>query len=168
MLSLPAILPDLIHRFGVAGVMLGAGLEGETAVVVGGGLARKGLFSPWMAGLAAFAGSFLVDQLIFAIGRNRREGSFVQRIRKKPVFDRAVRFVERHPLPFCFGFRFLYGFRIAGPLAIGISAIPARHFAIINAVSALLWASVFTMIGYRFEDEFERALHWVGSLLHLA
>ena len=80
------------------------------------------------------------------------------------MFARAIGFIDRHPLPFCFAFRFLYGFRIAGPLAIGVSDVPARTFAIVNFVSAAVWATVFTLIGYRFEPVLGRVLAWVTQV----
>ena len=50
----------------------------------------------------------------------------------------------------CCAFRFVYGFRIAGPAAVGLSAVPGRLFVACNAVSAAVWAALFTFIGYHF------------------
>ena len=163
-MSLHAILIDLIHRFGPLGVALGAALEGEAAVVVGGALARHGAFSPWLGGIGAFVGSYATDQALFALGRNRRGLRLVHKFRGKPVFARAIGFIDRHPLPFCFAFRFIYGFRVAGPLAIGVSDVSARTFAIVNFASAAVWAAVFTLIGYRFEPTLARLIARVGHL----
>ena len=60
-----AFLFRLVHGFGAVGVGLGAGLEGETAVVLGGLAARHGAFSPVAAVLAAWLGAFLADQIFF-------------------------------------------------------------------------------------------------------
>src|SRR4051812_3894335 len=111
------LLAQLIHRFGALGVGLGAGLEGETAVVLGGLLARHGAFAPLAAALAAWLGSFAADQIFFGLGRSQRDGKLVRRVSARPAFRRALTFVERHPLLFCLGFRFVYGFRVAGPVA---------------------------------------------------
>jgi membrane protein DedA with SNARE-associated domain len=62
-------LAGLIHHLGAIGVGLGAGLEGETAVVVGGIAAHHGLFSPFAAWIAAWWGSFTADQCFFLVGR---------------------------------------------------------------------------------------------------
>jgi len=41
-------------------------------------------------------------------------------------------------------------FRIAGPAAVGLSTVPGRLFVVCNAVSAAVWAALFTFIGYHF------------------
>jgi membrane protein DedA with SNARE-associated domain len=155
-------LEHLIHSLGAIGVALGAGLEGETAVVVGGLLARHGAFSPAAAGVAAWLGSFVADQIFFSLGRWQRDHRLVSRIRAKPAFARALDWINRHPIPFCLAFRFLYGFRVAGPVAIGVSQVPVRVFLLLNLLTAAIWAALFTFLGYRFGRDFERLL---GALL---
>jgi len=150
---LPAhFLTALIHRLGPAGVALGAGLEGETAVVIGGAATRHGLVTPLACALAAWAGSFLADQFVFWISREQRHHRFVQHLAARPRVGRALGFIDRHPVLFCCGFRFVYGFRIAGPAAVGLSHIAGRTFVACNALSAAAWAVLFTYLGYRFGD----------------
>lgn len=160
-------LGHLMHEFGVLGVALGAGLEGETAVVIGGILARHGLFEPVPAAVAAALGSFIADQLFFFLGRTQRERAFVLKVRKKPVFEKALSLIDRHPLLFCFFFRFVYGFRVAGPIGIGVSAVPARLFVTLNALSAAIWASFFIWLGYTFGRHVERLLQAILTPAHL-
>jgi len=161
------LLSLLIHRLGPLGVGLGAALEGETAVVIGGALARHGLFHPVAGGLAAWAGSFLADQVVFWVSRRERRRPFVRRLTEKPAVVRAFELIERWPRLFSFGFRFLYGFRIAGPAAAGLSTIPARLFLVLNALSAALWASLFTFAGYRFGPAVVHALRRLLYVPHL-
>jgi membrane protein DedA with SNARE-associated domain len=148
----------LIHEFGAIGVGLGAAMEGETAVVLGGIAARHAFFSPYAAALAASMGSFLVDQLCFGLGRWRRDGNTVRRIAGKRTFAQGLAFIDRHPLTFCIGFRFVYGFRVAGPVALGVSQVPTRLFVPLNFLSAVAWASIFTFVGYHFGKVAERDL----------
>ena len=155
-------LQEFIRHYGVFGVFLGAGLEGETAVVVGGALAASGAFSPVAAAIAAFLGSTIADQALFALGRWRRNDRWITKLRRKRAFERALHFVERHPRVFCFVFRFLYGFRVAGPVAIGVSQVPQRVFVIANLASAAVWATVFTAIGYRFAPLLK---HFISAIL---
>lgn len=162
------LIETLVHDLGPLGVALGAGLEGETAVVVGGALARHGAFNPLFAALGAWGGSFVADQLFFALGRTQREGRFVRRITARPAFARGLGLIERHPIAFCLLFRFVYGFRIAGPVSIGASQVPTRLFLGLNALSAAVWAAIFTAIGYRFGRAFERMLGLLLTPTHLA
>ena len=111
---LPTI-DHLIVTYGGLAILLGAALEGEAAVTAGGFLAHRHLIEPALAALCAFAGSFVMDQIVFATGRFQRNRSYVQRARHKPRFGQALRFIERRPVIFCIVFRFIYGFRIIGP-----------------------------------------------------
>lgn len=162
------LIGHLIHTLGVFGVALAAGLEGETAVVIGGALARHGLFPMPAAAVAAALGSFVADQIFFALGRGGREGRLVQRVRAKPVFARALTLIERHPVAFCLAFRFVYGFRVAGPVAIGVSAVPTRTFVALNLLSASVWGALFTWLGWRFGRAFERVVAMLLTPAHIA
>lgn len=141
---------QLFAQYGALAVALGAGLEGEAAVTAGGFLAHRGLIDLRLAMLSAFLGSFAVDQVLFLVARFQNKRALVQRARAKPAFVRALGMIERHPAMFCIVFRFLYGLRIVGPLAIGVSGVPVRRFIILNALSAVLWAITFTCLGFRF------------------
>ena len=148
------MLSETIHRlvehYGALGVGLGGAIEGESAVVIGGAIARTGAFSPWWAALAAFIGSFASCQIFFLVGRSQRDHRLVHKIAAKPVFARAVRMIERHPRLFCFGFRFIYGFRVAGPIAISMSHVRARDFALFQVASAAIWGPGLVWLGYAF------------------
>ncbi|MET0271065.1 MAG: DedA family protein [Sphingomonas sp.] len=163
-----SVFATLVHDLGAIGVAIGAALEGETAVVVGGALARNGTFAPALAAAAAMLGSFFADQLFFFLGRSRRQGERVARIARKPAFARALRMIERHPVASCLAFRFAYGFRIVGPVAIGVSQVPTRLFVALNALSASVWAVIFTALGWRFGPAFERLLRGALTPTHLA
>ena len=143
-------LHQLIEHFGALGVGLGGAIEGESAVVIGGAMARAGLFSPWWAALAAFVGAWASCQLFFLAGRSQRDHRLVHRITDKPVFARALKMIDRHPRLFCFGFRFIYGFRVAGPIAISMSHVRARDFAWLQLLSAAIWGPGLVWLGFAF------------------
>ncbi|MGE7204788.1 DedA family protein [Sphingomonas sp. NPDC019816] len=158
----------IVARFGVVAIALGAGLEGETAVVTGGILAHQGLVAWPLAVVAAAVGSFLADQIFFTIGRRARDGRWVGRLRQRRVYARVMTMMEKHPVGFIFAFRFLYGLRTISPVAIGTSDVPTRLFVAVNAVSAACWASLFIGIGYLFGEAFqELAARWRPSLPHI-
>ena len=142
----------LITRYGLAAVFLGAGIEGETMVITGGVLAHDGMLPVVGVAIAAAAGSFVADQGFFAFGRHFRDHPRVKRAESRPAFAKALGAFERHPTIFVFGFRFLYGLRTISPIAIGTSHIASRTFVLLNAISAIVWAALFTGIGYLFGD----------------
>lgn len=158
----------IVARFGVAAIALGAGLEGETAVVTGGILAHQGLIS-WPAALIAAAiGSFVADQIFFTFGRRARDGRWVRKLQRRRVYARVTKLMERYPIGFIFAFRFLYGLRTISPVALGTSKVSTRLFVAVNAASAACWAVIFTGIGYLFGEAFqELAARYRPSLLHI-
>lgn len=140
----------LVARYGLGALLLGAGIEGETVVVLGGIMVQRGTLPFAGAILAAAAGSFIADQLFFAAGRRFRDHPRVRRWRAKPAFARALVAFERHPTLFVFAFRFLYGLRTVSPVAIGTTQLPLARFMLLNGAAALLWAVTFVSIGYWF------------------
>ncbi|MFD1950105.1 DedA family protein [Sphingomonas arantia] len=148
-------IETLVAHYGLIALFVGAGLEGETVVLTGGVLAHRELVPLWGAALVAAGGSFTSDQIFFALGRRYRDHPRVRRVMGKPAFARALRALERHPVGFILAFRFLYGLRTVSPVAIGTSQVPAMRFVMLNAVAALLWAVIFTGLGYGFGEGIE-------------
>lgn len=142
----------IVARWGVAAVFAGAMLEGETAVIAGGLIAHQGLIAWPLAFGAAAIGSFLADQFFFAAGRRYRDRPLVQRWTQKRAFAKALQLLERYPVGFIFAFRFLYGFRTVSPVAIGTSQVPLATFVPLNAAAAVVWAALFTALGYWFGE----------------
>lgn len=160
-------LQQLIETYGYAIVLIGAFLEGETIVVLAGFAAHQGhLNLPWVM-LTALVGSFLGDQFYFFIGR--RFGRRI--IAKYPTWSartlRAQRLLERFQSLFILVQRFLYGLRVAGPMAIGISEVSAIKFVSLNMVSAMIWAGVIAGAGYLFGDTVEFFLKDVRQIEEL-
>ena len=137
-----------IEQYGVLGVFLTAAAEGEIGVLIGGAMAHMGRLNPVMVALAAWAGSFISTEAFFYIGRSQRNGRWVRHVKQRRAFAKTLEWIEKRPRLFCFGYRFIYGFRVAGPIGISLSKIDGRTFAVINLFSALLWAIGATALGW--------------------
>ena len=148
----------IIVKYGLVALFIGAGVEGEAVVVAGGLLAHRGFFPLPGAMAAAAAGSLVADQLLFSAGRYLRRRAWVQRMRARPIFARALGMLERYPIGFIFAFRFIYGFRTISPVAIGTTNVSTKLFLIVNIIAAIVWGIVFTGIGYLFGHSFEMVL----------
>lgn len=157
-------LAEFLARYGLWALGLGAALEGETVTVLGGIMAHRGFFSLLPAILAASLGSFLADQIFFAVGRHFRDATYVRKISARPAFRRTLATLERHPVGFVFAFRFLYGLRTVSPLAIGTTTLRASRFMAINAAAALLWGTCFVTLGYVFGQAIEAIFGRVQSV----
>ena len=142
----------IIARWGVAAVFAGAMLEGETAVIAGGLIAHQGLIAWPVVFAAAAGGAATADEVFFDPRPRFRDKPLVPRRTKKRAFANALELLERWPVGFIFAFRFLYGFRTVSPVAIGTSRVPTATFLPINAAAALLWAAIFTALGYWFGE----------------
>lgn len=148
-------LHQAFENCGPSLVFLGAAFEGNMAVIAGGFLAQQKLMSLWVAGLSATAGTWLIDQVLFMAGRRFRDHRSVQRVCATRAFARSLAFIERFPISFILTFRFIYGVRLAGPIALGVTRISDERFFVLNFVGAVIWAGIFTLAGFLFGETIE-------------
>lgn len=88
------------------------------------------------------------DQLLYLLGR-RFGGKLLKRFSHHQArIRKAQRMIQRRPYLFVIGTRFMYGFRVIGPLLIGASRLPPKVFLPLNVLGALVWALIFTTLGY--------------------
>lgn len=73
--------------------------------------------------------------------------------------------IQRRPYLFVIGTRFMYGFRVIGPLLIGASHLPPKIFLPLNILGALAWALIFTTLGYVGEKSLRRGYTISTSIL---
>ena len=151
-------IPDLIDTYGLWAVFVGAFLEGETILALAGLAAyRDYLDIRWVVLVALLAG-FLGDQFYFFLGRYRG----AQMLRKHPNWQaRAHKFdllLARWHAPLIIGIRFMYGFRIVGPIILGMGRVPAWKFVLYNFIGAAIWAPLIAGLGYLFGSALEAML----------
>ena len=147
-------LQGFIETYGYAAVFVGCFAEGETVLVLAGFAARMGYLSlPSVVATAAIAG-FVGDQVAFFVGR--RYGP--QLLARSPRLAAAQPFVleqlRRHTIGVVFMLRFAIGLRIASPIVIGASGLPALRFVLPNAAGAIVWAVLIGSAGYLFGAAF--------------
>jgi membrane protein DedA with SNARE-associated domain len=151
-------LPALIESYGYIAVFVGAFLEGETLLALAGLAASRGYLDfLWVTAVAVVAG-FLGDQFFFLLGRHRGQAL----LRRFPRWQRrAQRFdalLARWHAPLIVALRFMYGFRILGPIMLGMGRCSAWKFVAWNFVGACLWAPLIAGLGYAFGAVLESAL----------
>lgn len=140
----------LIDRFGLGIVFVGTFFEGEVFAIIGGFLAYRGAYAFELMIALAFVGSFLGDLAVFLFARYFSDNRWVVRWTKKPKFAKALRLVDRFQAYFVIVNRYVYGLRMPGLIALGLSSITVPRFLILNFIGAGIWASLFTSIGFIF------------------
>jgi membrane protein DedA with SNARE-associated domain len=148
-------MEELIARFGYLAVLAGTFFEGETVPVLAGFAANQGLLRLDLVMLCAFAGSFCGDQLWFWIGRRYGKTWLAKHPKSAAAADKVGRLLDRWGDWFVLSFRFLYGLRAVSPVAIGLSSISALRFAVLNLISAAVWAVAVGSLGYAFGQAIE-------------
>lgn len=143
-------IPGLIQNYGYLAVATGTFLEGETILILAGAAAHRGYLTLLTVIMVGTMASFVGDQLYFYVGR--RYGAVL--LQRFPFLQsRAIRasaLLERHHVPLILAIRFLYGLRIAGPIAMGMSGLPWFRFLGLNFIGAVVWATLVTSAGYGF------------------
>ncbi|EGU1601695.1 DedA family protein [Salmonella enterica] len=138
----------LITHYGYAALVIGSMAEGETVTLLGGVAAHQRLLKFPLVAAAVALGGMMGDQLLYLLGRCYG-GKILRRFpRYHTKIRRAQKMIQRHPYLFVIGTRFMYGFRVVGPLLIGASRLPPKIFLPLNIVGALIWALLFTTLGY--------------------
>ncbi|EDQ5885535.1 DedA family protein [Salmonella enterica subsp. enterica] len=138
----------LITHYGYAALVIGSMAEGETVTLLGGVAAHQGLLKFPLVAAAVALGGMMGDQLLYLLGRCYGGKILRSFPRYHTKIRRAQKMIQRHPYLFVIGTRFMYGFRVVGPLLIGASRLPPKIFLPLNIVGALIWALLFTTLGY--------------------
>jgi len=135
-------LPELLHQYGYLMIFFGTLVEGETLLMLGGYFAHSGYLHLGGVIATAFVGAVCGDQIFFHVGRNHATRLFQRFPRLHDKVLIAVHRAERHQNLVVLGMRFLWGLRIALPLAMGMTRMNGQKFFWLNLVSAAVWAAL--------------------------
>jgi membrane protein DedA with SNARE-associated domain len=137
-----------IQHYGYLAVAVGSFLEGEAVLLAGSVAAYHGhLALPAVLLLAALF-SFFGDQPYFFAGRRYGPGLLARYPSLESRKGRIDSLLEKHNVLLVLSLRFLYGLRIAGLLALGMSRMSPLRFLLLDFVGALIWAAAITATGY--------------------
>jgi membrane protein DedA with SNARE-associated domain len=147
---------------------VGCMVEGEMVLMLAAFAAHRGYLNPWAVFTIAAACAFVSNQFFFWVGR--RHG--IALLERWPFLAthsaRIRRLMERHVTLAAVAVRFAYGMRVAGPLLIGTSSIRPLSFAVLNALSAIVWALLVGGAGWLFgaaaQEMFSSLAHVEGWL----
>lgn len=124
----------------------------ELAPLVGGFAAEQGHLGFVRAVLASAVGVWGATALLYFVGR--WQAAWVRlKLRRSPVVVRKLlRAMRWNPWRSTILSRFIFGGRIAVPLACGAAHVPIWIFLTGSAIAAAVWATLFTALGWFFGE----------------
>lgn len=141
---------NLMREHVYTAIVIGSLLEGETTVVLGGYASHQGYAPWWAVTLLSFIVNFFWDQGYYALGRWRGNWLLSKFPRLRLATERLSPRIHRNSRWLIFSLRFMYGLRTVGPIALGIARVSWKQFLVFNAIGALVWAVLFSSLGYVF------------------
>lgn len=141
---------ELVQTYGYLAVLVGALLEGETVLALAGLAAYRGYLDFYTVVAIALIGGFAGDQVFFYLGRHHGSRILARfpRLRERTLAFDAM--LARWHTPLILAIRFMYGFRILGPILLGMGRVSSLRFVIFNLIGAAIWAPLVASIGYFF------------------
>ncbi|TAK61568.1 MAG: DedA family protein [Methylobacter sp.] len=144
---------DWLKEYGYVILFLWSILEGEMGLVMGGIMSHTGDMQYFMTIFVAGLGGFTGDQIYFYIGRFNK--GYIQRKlhKQRRKFAIAHLLLKKYGWPIIFMQRYMYGLRTVIPMSIGITKYSAKKFALINLLSAWVWAVITVTPAYLYGEE---------------
>ena len=164
-------LPALLHTYGYPLIFLGTLAEGESLLVLGGIFAHRGYLDLTGVIITAYIAAVCGDQMFFHLGRRHAKGLLERFPPLRAKVNVALHRIEKHQTLVVLSMRFLWGLRIALPVALGLTGMSARRYFLLDLISAAVWATIFSLLGFGtgklFSAWFDR-LHGYESWIALA
>ena len=154
-------LVELLKKYGYIILFVWSIFEGETGLVMAGVLAHQGYMNLALAIIVAALGGFIGDQIYFYLGRLNKDWVLKEFKAHRRKFAKARLLLKKYGGWIIFVQRFIYGMRTIIPMTIGLSGYDPKKFAIINLISAFVWASLTIIPSYYFGDKILEILQWL-------
>ncbi|MGZ8191173.1 MAG: DedA family protein [Methylococcaceae bacterium] len=158
-----------LKEYGYIILFLWSILEGEMGLIMAGIMSHTGDMDYFMTVFVAGLGGFTGDQIYFYIGRFNK--NLIQRKlhKQRRKFAIAHLLLKKYGWPIIFLQRYMYGLRTVIPMSIGITKYSGKKFALINLISAWVWAAITITPAYLLGDEILSVLifakqHWYFAL----
>ena len=141
----------LLLTYGYFALFIWSILEGEIGLMLSGFLASKGeVFSFFNIVVIASIGAFIGDNFLFLLGRFFEPKAKIWLIKYKDKHIVIQRYFRKYGTVVIIFERFIYGTHIPALLIVGLSKYPYLKFLFFDIIGIILWAIVFTSIGYYF------------------
>ncbi len=140
-------MKELLAQYGLIGVFFGTILEGDGTLIVSGVLAHMHVFEFPDVLVVGILGALASDHFCYWFGRNRGPAiqSSAAYARFGPLVERIAQYVGSWEIVAA---RFVLGTRNVSMFFWGMRRLPYAWFSLLDLIGCVLWASVFTTLGY--------------------
>jgi membrane protein DedA with SNARE-associated domain len=164
-----AHLVTLVSRYGLLAVFGGSLVEGEGILIVATVLSEQGVLDPVRVWLAAATGAWLGHLLCFATGRAIRGRRFtIGSAAFRTRAEKVKRLIEAHPVTSIVLLQYLYGVRIVGAVAFGLTGLSLLRFASYQIVNCIVWAGLIGgaayLLGGAMSEIFHGWFKWIWMI----
>lgn len=140
------------------GIFGGIFLEGEMVMITSVIAAHNGYLNINLVIAIGILGTLVSDNFYFYLGRSKGKKWIEKKEKFKTHVETINRKIEKHSTLLFLSYRFLYGFRTITPLVLGSSNISQKKFILYSFISTLIWAVLFSALGYLFGETIESNL----------
>lgn len=129
-------------------VFFGSIFEGDATLLGASFLAHRHVMSFAAVLITATVASTLWNELVFYFSRRKGKGFLDRRVAHHPRYQRVQQWVSRRSILLLLFSRYIFGFRLAIPVACGATDMRGRVFTAINAAGAVMWAVPIGLTGF--------------------
>ncbi|MFK4297918.1 membrane-associated protein [Arthrobacter sp. GAS37] len=145
-------------------IFVGFVIPGETAAVVGGVIASRGLFELWAMIAIVVTAAITGDTVGYEIGKHFGPRVMALKIldKRRAQLQKAEDFLkDKGGVAVLLG-RFTAFFRAVMPALAGLSRMPYRRFAFWNFSGGIIWGALFVTLGFVAGNSYEEVARVVG------
>ena len=154
-------MSELLLSYRYIFVFFGSIFEGDATLLGASFLAHRHVVSLTAVLLTATIASAAWNEFIFYLSRKRGKDFFERRVARHPRYDRVQRWVQRRSVLLLLFSRYLFGLRLAIPVACGATGMCRPTFTAVNAAGAVLWAVPIGLLGFFLGNFVEAFWHGV-------
>jgi membrane protein DedA with SNARE-associated domain len=160
-------LINLLKEYGYIILFIWSIFEGETGLVMAGVLSYTGDMNLFLSIITAALGGFAGDQIYYYLGKFNKNWVLKELKAHRRKFAKAKLLLRKYGGWVIFIQRFIYGMRTIIPTTIGVLNYNAKKYAIINLISAFIWASITIILSYIFGNQILEFLKWLKEHIYI-
>lgn len=145
----------LFQQYGYSIIFVGTFFEGETTLVLGGLLAHWDYLNFWLVAGTATLASYLGHVVFYFLGKTSSTWVLVKFPKLKSQIEQAEYVIRRYETLSLFITQYIFGIRLASALTFGILDMRPSKFLSLQLISCVVWAVLFTAIGYWVGESFD-------------